>query len=311
MQQVIFVGGTAYSGSTLADLTIGNDPAGFSCGEVVDFFNPTRPHHVNPICGCGVAQCQTWPSLRVHGEERVYESIFEMHPEVRFIVDSSKDPFWIARQSERLRRQQIPTRHILIWKTPVEIARSYQKRGHARDWQKSWVNYHRVYASLELEWRSVAYSSFVSEPSSLASVCSWLGIDYSTEKARYWEKRHCILGGNHSARVHLHDAESAEFGRSNSILRKDTGHNIALEKHRRVQLEVAANSKDDVAIDDSSPYVRPILRMLSSFDVAGTGRDVGAIREVKMSPTEVHLRRLVSRYRQYTGRRRYPPHYKS
>ena len=45
MKQVIFVGSTSYSGSTFFDMTLGNDPTGFSCGEVYAFFHPFRPHH--------------------------------------------------------------------------------------------------------------------------------------------------------------------------------------------------------------------------------------------------------------------------
>ena len=57
MKKVIFIGGTSYSGSTFFDMILANDPKGFSCGEVNALFNPYRPHHTDPLCGCGDINC--------------------------------------------------------------------------------------------------------------------------------------------------------------------------------------------------------------------------------------------------------------
>ncbi len=70
-----------------------------------------------------------------------------MFPEVEFIVDSSKDPFWIRSQSENLRRKGIQAKNILIWKTPLEFAYSCQRRDHFEDWDGRWIDYHRRYFS--------------------------------------------------------------------------------------------------------------------------------------------------------------------
>ena len=45
-RMVIFVGGTSFSGSTLVDMMLANDPAGLSCGEVYAIFYPYRRHHL-------------------------------------------------------------------------------------------------------------------------------------------------------------------------------------------------------------------------------------------------------------------------
>ncbi len=144
MRKVIFVGGTAYSGSTLFDLTLGNDVHGFSCREVSAYFRPFRPHHVAPVCGCGDPQCGLWREIKAGGEEQLYQTILDRLPNVEFIVDSSKDPLWIRSQVRNLARQRIETKHILIWKTPLEMAASWAKRGHSASWERAWVSYHQL-----------------------------------------------------------------------------------------------------------------------------------------------------------------------
>ncbi|MHC4179030.1 MAG: hypothetical protein ACYSWU_16065, partial [Planctomycetota bacterium] len=115
---VIFVGGTSYSGSTFFDMTLANDPEGFSCGEVSALFFPYRPHHIEPDCGCSDSDCSIWRRLLGNGYADFFPAIFERLPEVDFIVDSSKDVFWIAKQLKALRKHGIRAKHVLIWKDP-------------------------------------------------------------------------------------------------------------------------------------------------------------------------------------------------
>lgn len=56
-KKVIFIGGTSYSDSTFLDMILANDPSGFSCGEVLALFHPTRSYHIDPLCGCGDRDC--------------------------------------------------------------------------------------------------------------------------------------------------------------------------------------------------------------------------------------------------------------
>jgi hypothetical protein len=219
MKRVIFVGGTAYSGSTSFDMTLANDPRGFSCGEVRFFFYPTEAHHVNPPCGCNESTCIVWSHLKQRGPTQLYSAIFELFPEVEFVIDSSKDPFWIQNQSVHLRRQGIEVQNILIWKDPLEIASSYQKRGQATEWERSWVNYHRLYYSLVQDWRAVRYRDFAQNRETLQSICHYLRIPYFEGKEQYWEKQHHILFGNTSALVHLKAEEELNANRMISDLK--------------------------------------------------------------------------------------------
>lgn len=178
MEQVIFIGGTFYSGTTFLELTLGNDKHGFSCGEVRDYFHPTERHHVNNHCSCGDQNCSVWEGIKHNGEINLYESIFKLYPEVKFITDSSKDSFWIARQCKKLKSIGIKTKNIVIWKTPDEIATSYYKRNRLKEWHKRWISYHRLYCTLINDWRSIKCKDFIHNTSALENICNYADIPY-------------------------------------------------------------------------------------------------------------------------------------
>lgn len=270
MKKVIFVGGTAFSGSTFFGMTLGNDPRGFSCGEVRNFLNPTRPHHMTLPCGCGQKDCKIWEQIKNKGQERLYDTIFERFPEVDFIVDSSKSPFWIRSQRERLFKKGIQTKSILIWKTPLELAHSYQKRGHLQAWERSWVNYHRLFYTLVSDWRAVNYQQYTNNGTVLRKACRYLEIPYFLGKERFWEKAHHVLGGNHSARVHLYSANSEGYRRAKSkVLQEATKYVKATHRsiyYRQVVDESLARSVEQKIGD--SKHIAGILELLSAYDVA-------------------------------------------
>jgi len=210
-RKVIFIGGTAYSGSTFLDMTLANSPQGFSCGEVNALFFPYRNLHLDPPCGCKNDNCDLWRILRSVGPNRFYEKIFELFPEVRFIVDSSKDPLWIHDRSNDLRNLGLSVSHILIWKTPQEYYQSCEKRGEFSGWKRRWMNYHRFYFSMVRGWCGVRYADVAISDAVLASLCSRIAIPYFEGKRNYWEKEHHTLFGNTSAKVHLYGCGTERY----------------------------------------------------------------------------------------------------
>ncbi|MCB0126762.1 MAG: hypothetical protein KDE58_31100 [Caldilineaceae bacterium] len=201
-KKVIFVGGTAYSGSTFFHMMLGNDPHGFACGEVRWSFHPHRSDHVNRLCSCGDPNCWIWQTVLKEGEQKVYELIFQTFPDVNFIVDSSKSPYWIHDQSNYLRARGYDVRHLLIWKSPAEFAASKIKRKEP-DWAGDWSKYHRLYFSLIDEFGLIGYQDLSHRPELLAEVCHYVDLPYVAGKENFWEKEHHILGGNYSAKLHL------------------------------------------------------------------------------------------------------------
>lgn len=208
-RQVIFVGSTSFSGSTMMDLILANDPEGFSMGEVSFLYHPEQPHHLTPRCACADPTCRIWQELRGVSQENLYGEFFVRHPDVRFIVDSSKDPLWIAKQRAALALQGIESKVLLVWKNPYEIATSFDQRGTFHRWTRHWLNYHRLFLTeIGTDFVGISYRDFAQNPDRLAEVCLALGITYFPGKEAYWEKVHHTLFGNRSARRHLNNVEA-------------------------------------------------------------------------------------------------------
>ncbi len=211
LKKVVFVGGTSFSGSTMLDMMLANDPQGFSCGEIVNLFHPTRPHHVNPWCGCGSYGCAVWRQIYEAGPRGFYTKISEVLPDVSFIVDSSKNTCWIKQQEKVARAHGLDVSHALIWKSPENLAKSYAKRGRLATFESAFINYHRLYTSRISSWAGVQYEQLVDNPSVLGDLCDRLGIPMYPSKHEFWGKCHHTLFGNNSAKVSLFQGEHPRF----------------------------------------------------------------------------------------------------
>ncbi len=299
MKKVIFVGSTSYSGSTFFDMTLANDPAGFSCGEVYAFFNPFRPHHINPQCGCGDEECRIWQIVKENGEDQIYQTIFKLKPEVNFIVDSSKDPYWIQQQTQTLTKQGIQTKNILIWKTPHELAQSFKKRGIYDEWERTWVVYHRLYYSLVGKWRSVKYEEYVNNPNTLEEICRYLDIPYFEGKEKYWEKRHHLLFGNSSARIHL---DKQPIAITEEITKRESTEYQQIY-YRPVDDPDLMREIDRRMVD--SPLISRILRLLNSYDIGAKAGNNYQDPDIRMSDFDVRARKIKQSIGYAYGRFRY------
>jgi len=307
MRKVIFVGSAPFSGSTLLAMIVGNDARGFTCGEAQNFLLPTKKFHPTLVCGCGDRECGLWQQLRKSGPEKLYETVFRTYPQTDFIVDSSKNPFWIHAQSKFLKKIGIETRNILIWKSPLEIAHSFQKRGRYQQWERSWVNYHRLYFSIIRDWRAIRYKDLASDNGKLGEVCKYLEIPYFPKKDHYWEKIHHVIGGNYSAKIHLHHEGSPDFAYAIKQDRSLTGENIRA-KLRTIYYEPVNDPVLSVQVDQrvrNSKHIQPLTGLLEVYDLnqeAISGREWPT---VGFSPLSVGLRKIKQKVKVILGTFRY------
>lgn len=229
-RKVIFIGGSSYSGSTMLDMMLANSDQGFSAGEVHALFRPFRPHHFNPVCGCGDTSCQLWDTVKENGEILLYETIFNLLPNVSYIVDSSKDPWWILRQARRLFQQGVEIHNLLIWKEPGAFAHSMLKRKR-KGWLKAWRNYYSVYLSLIDDYIPVSYSGLVQDPEGfLKELCDRLNMSFNNNQHNFWDKQHHTLFGNRSAKIHLQQ----QYDSGEHMLMSE----IPRAKHRSIYCDV-------------------------------------------------------------------------
>lgn len=266
MKKVIQIASTNYSGSTMLDLMLSNDDRGFSCGEMYAMFRPWRPYHLHPRCRCGNPGCDIWERVRAYGEEKVYESIFKLCPQVDFIVDSSKFPIWLKDQQRYLRQSNLQCINVLIWKDPLEYAYACFKRRQIKGWKERWISYHKKCISITPHWCSVRYRDLAQAPAeTLAGLCEAIEIDYYPGKEFFWERRQHTLWGSASVSMHLQEKGSEAFSGMADVraLEKpniDQQEILEIKQHREIYydgnyrqklpVEIITNAQNDSELND-------------------------------------------------------------
>lgn len=180
----INIGGTSRSGSTLLGKILANDKNGMHLGEIRAIFNPTRNHHFDQIKKVKIDF--PWSSIYEKGRNEMPNSIFQSFSQVDFLVDSSKNGFWIHKSNLLSKEQDITSKNVLIFKDPDDFACSLLKRGR-KNWVSQYINYHRKFTSVVKSFYVVSYTSLMKNPKTLKKLCEWLGVEYSEDKFKYWE----------------------------------------------------------------------------------------------------------------------------
>jgi hypothetical protein len=201
----------------------------------------------------------------------------------------------------------IPTKHILIWKTPLEIANSFNKRGHRELWERQWVNYHRLYATLIGDWKAVKYGRFVKDLDVLQMLCDYLGVPFFPEKREYWEKVHHVIGGNHAAKIHLYTGNSSLY---KSSMERDVSitEDAAKEVHRQVYYQEVSDEQLRAEVEERvsrSAIIGELVSMLEAHDVSNDETAAPPSSPVRMSAISIGMRRLKRAARLGAGRLRY------
>ncbi len=305
-KKVIFVGGTEFSGSTFFHMILANDPRGLAVGEAHNLMRPSRAYHFDMHCSCGDHPCTLWQELKAGGEKALYPTLFARFPEVDFIVDSSKDPFWIQHQKAYLRQHDIAARDILVWKSPYEFAKSHEKRGSMPRWERSWQIYHQMYNTLFDNWRAVPYQDLTSDRTVLQRVCDYLSITDFPGKERYWERSlHHVVGGNPSARVHLYAGDDENY--QENVQRSSSKIAAAQDgTHRSIYYDADVAPELKAAVDEriqANSQLPLIYDLLQSRDVRIQNRDRAAegalTAQVQMADYLIQMRRI--KYRSVRG----------
>lgn len=302
MKKVILVGGTAYSGSTFFHMMLANDPKGYACGEVRSLLAPRKPNHRHLTCSCGKHPCIQWQQVRENKANDWAKTIFNQNPNIEIIVASSKSPIWIQQQNQLLKSQGIDCRNILIWKTPAEFGQSMKRRGFFEEWERSFVNYYRLYATLIDEWRAVKYEDLVkNDEAVLKLVCEYLEIPYFEGKASYWEREYHVLAGNSSAKFHLYDDQKAK-----SVVK---GYDSERLKFYR-NIYYRAPDDEEVLSDvkrayDENAHLLAITEALTSFDINAVQPDPTHLSQIAMPMLSTSMRILKDYMLTQIGKVRY------
>lgn len=297
-RKIIFISSTSHSGSTMLDLMLANDPNGFSCGEVYALFRPYRPHHINPICKCGIQSCELWAQVLKKGEAGLYQTIFELNPGLNFIVDSSKMLSWTHDQLQYLKSQPYKVIHIVIWKTPLEYAYSCLKRTNSMRWKRRYKSYYRHFFELVDDWISVSYADLAQQPGpTLQNLCQRIGIPYYPGKELFWNGKYHSLFGSGSTELHTIQASSAQFkeysDRQRSIKsRQDASMIDEITHHRSFYYDPHITEKLPQKVVQSAHADKKLVDIVKRF---GSNPQSNGQKIIRQPGLWLHLERI--RYR--------------
>lgn len=304
---IVFVGGSAYSGSTILDMMIASGGKGISIGEAHALFYPFRKKHLTPICGCGSDECNIWYEIKEKKPSQLYTELFKRFPESEFIVDSSKDPLWIKEQSDIAISKGMDVKNVLIWKEPQGFALSQIKRGNRKRWERPWINYYRLYYSIIDNIISVNYEKLVENPKSvLKAICDQLDIEYFEGKEFYWNFKHHTLYGNNSAKVHLYNEKSDGFNRVADEL-NELNPSYLTNKHKKIYYDsnrkktLPASIHNQIKSDRNIVLIERLLNKSDQKSLHGIGNvnDIDGLRDkIQFSPFSVILRKCIRKSKQ-------------
>lgn len=206
---LVNVCGAGRSGTTMLDLMLGNASNAFSCGEVYAWFRPWRTTHFNPICPCGENPCLVWKKIKDCEESSFHLNVFEQL-NVDFVVDSSKQLYWIIDSYEWAKTNDISVYNILIWKDPVNLSYSHWKRGEGLwYWREEFSRYYGKVIELGLPVIAIKLEDLVANPSEkLSEICEAIGMPYFEGKERFWEKQHHHFFGSKGTRDQVSSGHS-------------------------------------------------------------------------------------------------------
>ena len=256
-KRVVFIGSCSFSGSTALDLIIGTADDAISLGEIGLAYYPQREVHILRECGCMDKSCDYWDEVVERPEEGVHLRALKKHG-ASLLSDSTKDPFWIRRCSEELEKNGVEVVNILLWRHPEEVRKSFEKRGRGPDWQRHWVNYHRLYFSLVRRFMVLPFESIYSDDDELKSRLQRIGITNFTKK--FWDVPTHSLFGNVTAKKSLFPFDSENYLK---LLSRQKMENGGRGEHR-VIFEADTSKK---GTQDISKRAADILQFLENNDV--------------------------------------------
>ena len=285
-RRVVFIGSCSFSGSTALDLIVATSEGATSLGEIGLIFNPRRKVHFTQECGCMNQNCDFWKGIIDQEEVDLHLRIFDKHGSLT-LSDSTKDPFWIRKRKVEIERSGAEVINILLWRNPEDVRNSFKKRGRLNDFEKSWVNYYKLYFSLIDSFVVIPFEAIHSEDGGLERRLDIIGIGGTSKK--FWENETHSLFGNVTAKKSFFPIDSPEY---RTLLRRQNKTGTSELEHRAIFVS-------DVQEDDPQvpPHVEEIRRFLEINDVLATnGRHISAPNNLKMGRIQCAIRGIVRRF---------------
>jgi len=236
-EKIVFICGTARSGSTILDLALSNEQNRFGCGELYALFRPWKKHHANIECSCGDSRCTVWRSIKDNGvrEEQIHRHLFDNY-DCNVLVDSSKNLNWLIDSINWCREKNIQYVIVAVWKFADELSKSFERRGRD-DWFEKFCQYHYRLDSLGETYITIKYADLVERTDeTLQKLCDVVGVSYvESMDVISVSKSHFLFGSGGVRNGMIDNGRLRIEKRSNS----DANLNTSLD-------EISASKYDDV-----------------------------------------------------------------
>jgi hypothetical protein len=289
-KQLLFIVGSAYSGSSILSYLMDQIKGVVSMGEGARAYSPgSMP---GPCATCGVKnvreECELFkrwePTLpAVDKTVSIYDFMAEEYEDEHVIVDSTKDPTTMVAQKQT--GKDYPTKVVFLSKSPVEAFNSYFR--HPRfmtphDCVVEWlrVNYY-YYGFLQingLETLHVTYENLSKDQHrTLNSICKFLGITYEYRAGIDTPLGH-ILGGNPSVSSLVSGDDDLCFANStrNSYMAGKYAKSTTGEVDKTIE----------VAYDTSHRDMDAVFKMECQYELDKHAHKVGPLLQLLGHPTQ-------------------------
>ena len=216
VKNVIQVGGTVRSGTTIMSLILANGDNAMSLGEVIHLFFPYRKLHFEKIKE--LTTDSLWSLIIKDKPENLYNNIFKGFPEIDLIIDSSKDPIWFKKLSKNSNYNTI---QLVTYKSPNDLKNSFIKRK-MNNWKKVYLNYYRRFFTIFPFVSTVSLKKLLNDELYLKELCEFLNISYSSNRLNYWKKNHPNFFGSETVKQttidsKILDDKGVEFNADNEM----------------------------------------------------------------------------------------------
>ncbi|NEQ97132.1 MAG: sulfotransferase [Cyanothece sp. SIO2G6] len=238
-KKVVFILGIGRSGTTLIDLMLGSHPQGFSLGEISKL--PERTRKGKPIAenttfwtdtfteaeikklSLGFGHYRINPLVPLKIERFVRElinqdEIFNPYSllfskiQAEFLVDSSKYPYWVKKQTQAREFRSGSLTPFILWivRDGRAVINSYRRvypnwtfEQKVQRWQQVMLETQDFFQALpDSNKKQIRYEALASDPQAvLTDICRWLGIQFVPEMIEYWTHEHHYICGGQGTRA--------------------------------------------------------------------------------------------------------------
>lgn len=205
-RKVGFICGAPHSGSTLLGMVLGSHADGFYLGESknIQFLGNPNIIERKRVCKLCGPDCRIWKDFQLDETRDVYEQLSRKTGKP-VIIDSVKNPAWLAQQIRTLEHTAAAERFLIfLQRDGRAVINSRIRKDPAQDvkkiitdWSSQIEATSRLFQQFDGAKISIHYEAFASQPAVITQqLCEFLGVAYQPEMLQYYRHEHHPLGGN-------------------------------------------------------------------------------------------------------------------